>query len=75
MEANPINELLIKLVEEASGMPVADIKPSSTFVELGMDSLDFILLINEIREHVGPITQAEATRCEKVSDLIDHFRS
>lgn len=74
METNRTDELL-KLVEEASGVSVASIKPESTFEELGMDSLDFILLVNELRQYVGPITQAEAARCEKVSDLIDHFCS
>lgn len=40
------------------------------FEEIGMDSLDFILIVNLIRDQVGPITRQQAQGCASVGDLI-----
>lgn len=71
MEANTTTKLLTIISENVSGD--VTITPESTFEELGMDSLDFICMINEVREKVGPITDLKASKCEKVSDLLGQF--
>jgi acyl carrier protein len=70
VETNTIDELL-NLIREELG--IEDVRPEHTFEELGMDSLDFILMIQEIRDRIGPITRQQAQECRKVSDLMKVF--
>lgn len=66
-----LSNKLLDLIREESGVEV--IKPNMTFEELGMDSLDFILLIQEVRDQIGPVTRQQAQECIKVSELLAIF--
>ena len=46
-----------------------DITPETTFIELGVDSLDFLCIINRVRNEVGPIKDFMIGSIEKVIDL------
>ena len=46
-----------------------DITPETTFIELGVDSLDFLCIINRVRNEVGPIQNSMIGSIEKVVDL------
>lgn len=71
METNT-TELLLDLIKQELDVDAA---PDMTFEELGMDSLDFVLLVQEIRDKIGPITDAQARRCTTVSDLLAVLKS
>ena len=71
METHASAELL-KIVKESSGFD-GEVTHAMTFDELGLDSLDFICMIQEIREKVGPISDLEASHCGTVGDLVSHF--
>jgi acyl carrier protein len=62
---------LLAIVSEVSGSE-EQVTLEHTFEKLGMDSLDFILMIQQVREKIGTISDADAARCETVGDLIDH---
>ena len=66
-----VKESLLDLIKENCGLDV--VTPEMTFAQLGMDSLDYILLIKDIREKIGPIGNHQAQSCEKVSDLLAVF--
>ena len=68
METNSTQQLL-GLIEEETG--VVGITPDMTFEQIGMDSLDYVLLIQEIRQKIGPLTTKQAQSCAKVSDLLE----
>lgn len=42
---------------------------AQTFEEVGLDSLDFVLMVQEVREKVGEVSDHDAARCETVGDL------
>jgi acyl carrier protein len=73
MEANTAEQLLISMVSEASGIAAENITADSTWEELGVDSLDFALLINEIREKIGPMSEVGAASSKNVGDLFDNI--
>jgi acyl carrier protein len=66
-----MREKIIALIEEE--LDVHPVTPEMTFEELGMDSLDFICLINDVREKFGPISDDRAQKMNKVSDLLESF--
>ena len=68
METNSTQQLL-GLIEEETG--VVGITPDMTFEQIGMDSLDYVLLIQEIRQKIGPLTTKQAQSCTKVGDLLE----
>ena len=64
-----MREKLFALIEEQ-----ADFRPvieETTFEEMGMDSLDFMLLIQEVRQNIGPITDEQAQKALKAGDLLE----
>lgn len=63
-----MREKLISIIERENDC--TGVTESSTFESLGLDSLDFILIINEIRNEIGPISDADARKCETVGDLL-----
>ena len=67
-----MREKILAIIEEAGFGPADE---TSTFEALGMDSLDFICLINEMREHIGPISDEQARKMDKVGDLMEAFCS
>lgn len=72
MEKNPVNVILSILEERSDVHPIGE---EMSFEQLGMDSLDFIEAIQEVREKVGPVSEKQAQSCENVADLIKVFRN
>lgn len=64
-----MREKLISFIEEE--LDVHPVTTEMTFEELGMDSLDFICLINDLREKFGPIRDEQAQKMNKVGDLLE----
>jgi acyl carrier protein len=63
-----VQKVLAIVVEEAD-VPADSITLETTFVDLGVDSLDFLCIINRIRNEVGPIPDSVMGSIEKVIDL------
>lgn len=66
---NEIVEKVLKIVAEESGLPAEQITLDTTFTEIGVDSLDFLCIIAEVRKNVGPVADVFVSRIEKISDL------
>jgi acyl carrier protein len=66
-----MREKLIALIQNELGD--IEVTEKSTFVELGMDSLDYVLLIQEIRSEIGGISDEAARKALTVGDLLDHI--
>lgn len=63
-----MREKLIALIEEqADFRPVTE---ETTFEEMGMDSLDFMLLIQDVRSEIGTITDEQVQKLNTVGDLL-----
>lgn len=63
-----MREKLISLIEEQTEFrPILE---ETTFAQMGLDSLDFLLLLQEIRDQIGPVTDAQAIRAQKLGDLM-----
>jgi acyl carrier protein len=64
-----IVQKVIDIVSEESGFSAKQVTLNTTFVELGVDSLDFLAILAEVREKVGPVGDVFVSRIETVSDL------
>ncbi len=76
MEGNSISEKVIRVFAEFKKVPVEDIKPNTTFEELGFDSLDGLNLIFELEEEfdlVIPDDKVQSMR--SVSQVIEGIGS
>ena len=76
MEGNSISEKVIRVFAEFKKVPVEDIKPNTTFEELGFDSLDGLNLIFELEEEfdlVIPDDKVQSMR--SVSQVIEGMES
>lgn len=76
MEGNSISEKVIRVFAEFKKVPVDDIKPNTTFEELGFDSLDGLNLIFELEEEfdlVIPDDKVQSMR--SVSQVIEGIES
>lgn len=51
-------------------LDVQNAKEEDTFEQLGADSLDFILIIQEVRSEIGPISDEQAQKIVTVGDLL-----
>lgn len=60
---------VLTIVAEETGIPKEEIAPETTFVALGVDSLDFLGIISRIRNEVGPVPNSVMGSIEKVIDL------
>lgn len=67
MEKNTSDSVLALLRDEYASGPVA---MESTFEEMGLDSLDFACLLQDIRQSIGNISDADAVKAVTVQDLI-----
>ncbi len=63
-----MREKLIALIESETGFKGA--MDSTPIDALGIDSLDFICLLQMIRVELGPISNDAATSAQTVGDLI-----
>ena len=72
-----VEEKVKKIVAEQLGVDIAEIKPSSSFIEdLGADSLDTVELVMALEEEFGieiPDDQAEKIIC--VGDAIKYIEA
>ena len=62
-------ETIAKLVAERTECDVADVKPESTFKELGIDSLDTVEVLMSLEDELGMTIELDQ-KIETVSDLI-----
>ncbi len=46
-------DAIAKIVAERTGCEVSDVKPESTFAELGIDSLDTVELLMSLEDVIG----------------------
>jgi len=76
MEGKDVAEKVIRVFAEFKKVPVEEIKPETTFEELGFDSLDGLNLIFELEEEfdlVIPDDKAQSMR--SVSQVIEGLES
>lgn len=60
---------VIDIVSEESDVSKEQFTSETTFVELGVDSLDFLCIVNRVRNEIGPIPDQMLGSIEKVIDL------
>lgn len=64
-------DMIAKIVSERTGCDVADIKPESTFSDLGIDSLDTVELLMNLEDEIGMEIELDQ-KVETIDDL-DQF--
>ncbi len=64
-------DMIAKIVSERTGCDVADIKPESTFSDLGIDSLDTVELLMNLEDAIGMEIELDQ-KVETIDDL-DQF--
>lgn len=71
-----LEERVQSIIVEQLGVDVAEVQPMASIVEdLGADSLDAVELIMAFEEEFGlEISDAEAEKMRKVSDVLDYIR-
>ena len=64
-------DMIAKIVSERTGCDVADIKPESTFSDLGIDSIDTVELLMNLEDEIGMEIELDQ-KVETIDDL-DQF--
>lgn len=67
-------ETIAKIVAERTGCDVEAIKPTSTFSELGIDSLDTVELLMSLEDEIGIEIELDQ-KVETIDDLDKFIRS
>ncbi|MBQ1928448.1 MAG: acyl carrier protein [Acutalibacteraceae bacterium] len=67
-------ETIAKIISERTDCDVAAVKPESTFVELGIDSLDTVELLMSLEDEIGIEIELDQ-KVETVQDLVDFIES
>ena len=78
MEKSGVNGVLIRLiavVSEETGIPVEQLSLSTKIEALGVDSLEFIVLIRALEEQFGKLNEQDVVRAQTVGDLLDSLHS
>ena len=60
-------DVIAKIISDRTGCDVADVKPESTFSELGIDSLDTAELLMNLEDEIG----IEIELSQKVTTVAD----
>ena len=60
-------DVIAKIISDRTGCDVADVKPESTFSELGIDSLDTVELLMNLEDVIG----IEIELSQKVTTVAD----
>ena len=64
------------IIAEQLSIKVEEVLDSSTFVDLGFDSLDTVELIMKLEEELGiEISDSEAEKLKTVQDVIDYIKA
>ena len=61
-------DTIAKIISERTGCDISDVKPESTFTELGIDSLDTVELLMNLEDEIG-IEIELGQKVETVDDL------
>lgn len=61
-------DAIAKIIADRTDCDVADIKPESTFAELGIDSLDTVELLMDLEDEIGIEIELDQ-KIETVDDL------
>lgn len=61
-------ESIAKIVAQRTGCEVTDVKPESTFAELGIDSIDTVELLMNLEDEIGIEIELEE-KVETIDDL------
>lgn len=65
-------ETIAKIIAERTDRDVSEIKPESTFTELGIDSLDTVELVMSLEDAIG--IEIELTqKVENVGELVSYI--
>ncbi len=67
-------DVIAKVVSERTGCDVSDVKPESTFTELGIDSLDTVELLMNLEDELGIEIELDQ-KVETVDDLDKFIQS
>lgn len=67
-------EIIAKIVAERTGCDVEAIKPTSTFSELGIDSLDTVELLMSLEDEIGIEIELDQ-KVETIDDLDKFIQS
>lgn len=66
MEANRTEQLLGIIKEEFE----QEVTASTTFEQMGIDSLDYLLLLQQVKKKIGPVVDEKAMTCNTVGELL-----
>lgn len=67
-------ETIAKVIAERTDRDISEIKPESTFTELGIDSLDTVELVMNLEDEIG--IEIELTqKVETIAELVDFIES
>ena len=61
-------DAIAKIVSQRTGCDISDIKPESTFTELGIDSLDTVELLMNLEDEIGIELELDE-KVETIDDL------
>ncbi|MBQ8598552.1 MAG: acyl carrier protein [Oscillospiraceae bacterium] len=67
-------ETIAKLIAERTECDLNDVKPESTFAELGIDSLDTVDLLMNLEDEIGQEIELDE-KVETVGDLVKFIES
>ena len=62
-------DIIAKIIAERTDCKVSDVKPESTFSELGIDSLDTVELLMSLEDEINVELELDE-KVETVSDLV-----
>ena len=67
-------ETIAKIIVERTGRDISEVKPESTFTELGIDSLDTVELLMSLEDEIGTEIELDE-KVETVGDLVKFVES
>jgi acyl carrier protein len=70
VEKSSTTELLIELISEETGRPVAEIEYTTKLEDLSIDSLDFVDLMLSIEKCFKPIPKEKWGELDTVGDIV-----
>ena len=67
-------ETVAKVIADRTGKEISEIKPESTFADLGIDSLDTVDLLMELEDAIGVEIELNQ-KVENVGELVKFIES